>query len=75
MRTSQRRTPPSRDGKSQAVAREKQRIEPEKPQGIAPDDEVDQASYDSFPASDPPAHSARQAVPGGKPSRKPGERT
>lgn len=70
MTTSQRATPSQPAGKPTDTMREKQRIEPQKPQGIAADDEVDQASYDSFPASDPPAHSARHAVPGGKPGGK-----
>lgn len=46
---------------------------PAKPQTPSPeirsldeDDPIDRASYDSFPASDPPAHSAERAEPGGK---------
>lgn len=72
-RASQRRSgdPQQRDASLQDGDDDVSATRPRKPGTPEPalaeaDDPVDQASIDSFPASDPPAHSSRRAIPGGK---------
>jgi hypothetical protein len=69
------KNPVDRSAKDEAATKRKSAT-PVKPATPRPEvdsmdanDPVDQASYDSFPASDPPAHSSNRAMPGAKRER------
>jgi hypothetical protein len=77
-RSAMPKTSSRHDSAHEAAARASQRMhlqtgmrKPDAPRppvtSIDPADPVEQASYDSFPASDPPAYSARRSTPGGRP--------